>query len=80
MSYMEIKIMNESHSISTTDPVTGFSIENPQAQPYLIEGTATNNLTIYFESDATRQAYIDIPIQHPEQGLRVTLDNPTDDY
>ncbi|MHB8346260.1 MAG: hypothetical protein ACYDHM_03580 [Acidiferrobacterales bacterium] len=72
--------MNESHSFSTTDPVTGFNIENTRGRPFLVEGTVTNNLTIYFESDATRQAYIDIPIQHPEQGLKVTLDNPTDDY
>jgi len=72
--------MNESHSISTTDPITGFSITNPKSRPYLVEGSATNDLTIYFESDASRQAYIDIPIQHPEQELRVTLDNPTDEY
>ena len=37
-----------------------FGIENRQAQPYFIEGTTNNKLTIYFKSDATRQACIDL--------------------
>ncbi len=72
--------MNGLHSFSTTDPITGFDIVDPKSRPYLVEGNASADLTIYFESNASRQAYIDIPVQHPEQDLRVTLDNPTDDY
>lgn len=72
--------MNYSHSISTTDPINGFDITDLKNHPRVVEGTESNNLTIYFESQASLQAYLDIPVEHPEQELSVTMNNPTSDY
>lgn len=59
--------------------MTGHDLADPQQQPtYVTEGT--HYLTIYFESERSRQQYMDIPIKHPEQGVTNTMDNPTDDY
>jgi len=58
--------------ISSIDPITGRDIGDVAAHPYIVDG----NLVIYFESEETRQAYIDTPIDHP-----VPLpDNPVDDW
>jgi hypothetical protein len=72
MSYARIK--------STTDPITGSNVTSLNDRPHVLEGDKATGLTVYFESEASRQAYLAIPVQHPEQGLSVTLDNPTDDY
>jgi hypothetical protein len=53
------------YRVDTTDPITGKSIEDITGHPSLVDG----NLTIYFETQATRQAYIDMPTNHPN--LRV---------
>ncbi len=47
--------------ISSVDPITGQEIEDLAGRPYIIDG----NMVIYFESIETRQAYRDIPIDHP---------------
>lgn len=49
------------HRIDTIDPITGESIEDITGHPSLVDG----NLTIYFETQATRQAYLDMPTSHP---------------
>lgn len=72
--------MNISHIISTTDPINGFDVTDPTKRPYVVEGDYVSDLTIYFESDVSRQAYVDIPVEHPEQDFSKTLSNPTDDY
>ena len=72
--------MNSTHIISTTDPINGFNITDLKDRPYVVEGETTNDLTIYFENEASLQTYLDIPIEHPEQDLSKTLSNPTDDY
>jgi len=46
---------------SSIDPITGRDIENRANHPYLDDGI----LTIYFESNETRQAYLDTPFNHP---------------
>lgn len=46
---------------NSIDPITGRDIENLADHPYLADG----NLTIYFESNETRQAYVDTPFDHP---------------
>jgi hypothetical protein len=56
---------------NTIDPITGRDIEDLAGHPYLVDG----NVTIYFESDQTRQAYLDMPIDHPFH----LVDNPTDE-
>jgi hypothetical protein len=55
--------------VSSIDPITGRDIEDPSGHPYLVDG----NVTMYFESEATRQEYIDMPIDHPFH----LIDNPT---
>jgi hypothetical protein len=46
---------------NSIDPITGRDIENLASHPYLNDG----NLTVYFESDETRLAYLNTPVDHP---------------
>ena len=58
--------------ITTIDPITGNDIDDLSGRPYIVDG----NVVMYFESEATRQAYLDTPIDHP-----VPLpDNPVEDW
>jgi hypothetical protein len=57
--------------LTSIDPITGRDIEDLEGHPYLVDG----NVTMYFESEETRQAYIDTPIDHPFH----LVDNPTDE-
>lgn len=57
--------------ISSIDPITGRDIDDLAGRPYLVDG----NITMYFETEATRQAYIDEPIDHPFH----LVDNPYDE-
>jgi hypothetical protein len=72
--------MNSSHITSTTDPINGFDITDPTNRPHVVEGDSSNELTIYFETKASLQSYLDIPVELPERDLSKTLSNPTDDY
>ena len=72
--------MNSTHIISTTDPINGFDITDLKNRPHVVEGENTNDLTIYFETEASRQTYLDIPVELPERDLSKTLNNPTDVY
>jgi hypothetical protein len=53
------------HLISTIDPITSRDIENVEGHPSITDG----NLTIYFESEKTRHAYQQTPINHPFRHL-----------
>ena len=53
------------HLMNSIDPITNRDIENVAAHPSIVDG----NLTIYFESEATRRAYEDTPIDHPYERL-----------
>lgn len=53
------------HLINTIDPITGNDIQDVTHHPSLTDG----NLTIYFETTATRKAYLDMPINHPNRCL-----------
>ncbi len=72
--------MNNSHIISTTDPINGFEITDVNNRPHVVDGADGNDLTIYFESNATLQTFIEMPVEQPERDLSRTLSNPTDDY
>ncbi len=72
--------MKSSHIISTTDPINGFNISDQEERPRVVEGDNTNDLTIYFETRASLQTYLDMAVEHPERELSRTLSNPTDDY
>lgn len=47
--------------ISNIDPITGQDIADVTGHPSVVDGT----LTIYFESEKTREAYINMPLNHP---------------
>jgi hypothetical protein len=66
--------------ISTTDPINGFDITSLKDRPHVVEGDKATDLTIYFETKATRQTYLDIPVEQPERDLSKTQSNPTDNY
>lgn len=51
--------------INTIDPMTGSDIENVTSHPSLKDG----ELTMYFETEGTRKAYLDMPIDHPNLHL-----------
>ena len=57
--------------LSSVDPMTGVEIDDLTGHPYLVDG----NVTIYFETEATRKAFMDMPIDHPFH----LVDNPTDE-
>ncbi len=59
------------HLITSIDPITGRDIDDLAGRPYIVDG----NMVIYFESEETRQAYLDTPMDHP---LRLP-DNPTEE-
>lgn len=53
------------HLINTIDPMTGDDIEDVTTHPSLEDG----NLTVYFETEVTRKAYSDMPLNHPNPRL-----------
>ena len=53
------------YRINTIDPMTGNDITDVATHPSLVDG----NLTVYFETEATRKAYVDMPINHPNLSL-----------
>lgn len=53
------------YRIDTIDPMTGESIQDITGHPSVVDG----NLTIYFATEATRKAYIDLPLDHPNLRL-----------
>lgn len=44
--------------ITTTDPITGREVQQPDTHPFLIEGEGEYALKIYFESEDTKLAYL----------------------
>lgn len=48
-----------------SDPMTGDDINNASNQPLIIDG----NLTLYFTSEKTRKAYLNMPNNHPSPRL-----------
>jgi len=66
-----LRLHEPSQRLSTIDPITGNEIDDPEGHPYLVDG----DLTIYFETEATRRAYTDIPVDHPFR----LADNPVDE-
>ena len=73
--------MTHFHMHATTDPMTGRDIPDTAGRPYVVEGDHYHDLTIYFESEATRKAYLDIPTERMggEGNLHQVLDNPAMD-
>jgi hypothetical protein len=61
---------------TTTDPITLQEVSNPEQHPCLYEGDGENGVEIYFESEATKQLYLDMEL--PDR--KVVEGNDTDDY
>lgn len=55
------RLHEPTHMVNTIDPITGHDITDLASHPHLDDGI----LTIYFESELTRKAYVDTPIDHP---------------
>ncbi len=45
--------------VPTTDPMTGNEVTETETAPFVIEGDGDDALKIYFESEASRQDYVD---------------------
>ena len=54
--------------ITTTDPITGEDIRNPEFKPFDIEGRGHLAIKIYFESEETRRQYLDIAARESSNG------------
>jgi hypothetical protein len=61
---------------TTTDPITLHDVPNPEQHPCLYEGDGENGLEIYFESEETKQMYLDMELED----IKVVAGNDTDDY
>ncbi len=66
-----LRLHEPTQMLSCIDPITGREIEDLAGHPYIVDG----NMTMYFESEETRQAYLDMPIDHPFH----LVDNPVDE-
>lgn len=62
------------HRTNSTDPMTGHDIKNITSHPSLVDG----NLTLYFETEATRTAYKDMQLNHPNLHLPFKATNDDD--
>ena len=59
------RVHEPEHRINTIDPMTGNDIKDVTSHPSLEDG----NLTVYFETEATRKSYVDMPLDHPNLHL-----------
>jgi hypothetical protein len=67
------RLLHEPTSMLTSiDPITCRDIEDLSGKPYLVDG----KVVMYFESEETRQAYLDTPMDHPFH----LVDNPDEDW
>ena len=55
------RLHQPAYLIGTIDPITGHDIDNVTEHPYIVDG----NLTIYFETEESMQAFLDMPLNHP---------------
>lgn len=65
------------HSI---DPITGKDLGNNRDLPCVVEETSDGELTIYFESEQTKQAYLESPPEDPGHDPQQTRANPVDTH
>ena len=62
----------------TTDPITGNDVADLDHAPFVIEGSGDDALKIYFESEASRQAFLEISVKYPDEGLIRSYNQTTD--
>ena len=68
------RLHEPAYRINTIDPITGDDIENVTSHPSLVDGS----LTVYFATEATRKAYINMPLNHPTLHLPFAHTNEDD--
>ena len=61
---------------TTTDPITLRDVPNPELHPCVYEGDGENGVEIYFESEATKQIYLELEME----ANKVLTGNDSDDY
>jgi len=61
--------------VTTIDPVTGKRVMDPEHHPFIIEGGGAAQTRIYFESEATKQAYL---AAQPDDPSLYTNNNDTE--
>jgi hypothetical protein len=66
-----LRLHEPTQMLTYIDPITGRGIDDLTGHPFVVDG----NVTMYFESERTRQEYLDMPIDHPFH----LVDNPTDE-
>lgn len=64
--------------VTTTDPITGNDVKDPDNAPFVIEGQGNDALKIYFESGENRREYLDISMDSPDSTLLDALDSIKD--
>jgi hypothetical protein len=48
--------------VTTRDPMTGRDVPNLASAPFVIEGRGDSAIKIFFESEQSRQAYIEVEL------------------
>ena len=62
----------------TTDPMTLHEVPNPEAHPCVYDGDGDNGLEIYFESEQSKQDYLN---WNKDEDHKITLQgNSSEDY
>lgn len=56
--------------VHNIDPITGKDLGDRRDLPNVVEQTADGELTIYFESEVSRQAYLDMPAEDPAKDFK----------
>jgi len=65
---METKV-----NIATTKPMTGHDVTDLDNAPFVVEGRGKSALKVYFESEQSRQAYLEFAAEAEDH-------NPVDAY
>lgn len=60
--------------INNIDPITGHDVMDVTGHPSVVDGI----MTIYFESETTKQAYLNTPFNHPFSRLPGSPTNEDD--
>lgn len=56
--------------VHNIDPITGKDLGDRRDLPNVVEQTSDGELTIYFESEESRQAYLNMPAEDPANDFK----------
>ena len=66
--------------ISTLDPISMNDVTDVDSAPFVVEGEGPNALKIYFENEANKAEYLDIPLHTANATLSAALTNHATDH